>query len=37
MVFPDLLTTEALVAGDFPTYARRLWLPILTLCGEKTK
>jgi exodeoxyribonuclease V gamma subunit len=37
MVFPDLLTIEALLDSDFTEYAQKLWLPILALSGEKTK
>lgn len=36
MVFGDLAATTELLAGDFPDYAARLWLPILRLTGERT-
>ncbi|MFQ5555177.1 MAG: hypothetical protein ACE5GC_07405, partial [Acidimicrobiia bacterium] len=35
LLFPHLGDTAALVAGDFPVYAERLWAPILPLLVEK--
>jgi exodeoxyribonuclease V gamma subunit len=37
MVFPDLLTIDALAQSDFPDYAAKLWSPILALCGETSQ
>ena len=36
MVFPELGDTTALVESDFPSYAERLWAPILPLCVSRT-
>jgi exodeoxyribonuclease V gamma subunit len=36
LLFPDLFDTEALLASGFVDYCERLWLPVLSLSGEKS-
>jgi exonuclease V gamma subunit len=36
MLFPDLKSTNALLAAGFEEYAERLWAPILPRCSEET-